>query len=370
MLRRFTIENYRNFKEPLTLDFSDRHDYQFNDFCIKNDLVTKMIVFGNNGAGKSNLGYAIFDIVSVLTDKEVIGELLNEVCFLNADCKKKYATFTYEFDFDGTEVVYSYKKSTPNVIESEKLVVAGKCVINYDRHNEKPDIGESGVPETLNLTNIPDFLSVIRYIYNNSTLGAENPIAQMMNFVNKMLWFRSLNGRGYIGFQKGPGDLTEYIVNNNLTDEFQEFLHDVAGIDVQLEHDTDSITHKIRLVEKHSRRPLLFLESASTGTTELLLFFYWSTRFSKLTFLFVDEFDAFYHFKLSWNLVKYVSDLKDVQVVFTSHNTFLASNELLRPDCYMMLENGKIRSFADSTKRELREGHNLEKMLRNGEFSD
>ncbi len=34
-----------------------------------------------------------------------------------------------------------------------------------------------------------------------------------------------------------------------------------------------------------------------------------------------------------------------------------------------MLNNGKLTSFADSTQRELREGHNIEKMLRAGEFN-
>ena len=42
----------------------------------------------------------------------------------------------------------------------------------------------------------------------------------------------------------------------------------------------------------------------------------------------------------------------------------------MRPDCYLTRENGKLTSFADSISRELREGHNLEKMLRNGEFGD
>ena len=59
-----------------------------------------------------------------------------------------------------------------------------------------------------------------------------------------------------------------------------------------------------------------------------------------------------------------------MQTILTSHNTYLANNELLRPDCYFMLNKGKLTSFSDSTDRELREGHNLEKMLRQGEFNE
>jgi hypothetical protein len=71
---------------------------------------------------------------------------------------------------------------------------------------------------------------------------------------------------------------------------------------------------------------------------------------------------------LARNVIKYIVDLDNVQAVFTTHNSYLASNAVLRPDCYFVLANGKLTSFVDSTDRELREGHNLEKMLRNGEF--
>ena len=43
---------------------------------------------------------------------------------------------------------------------------------------------------------------------------------------------------------------------------------------------------------------------------------------------------------------------------------------LLRPDCYFQIKDGVLKSLADSTKRELREGHNLEKMLRQGKFDE
>ena len=59
-----------------------------------------------------------------------------------------------------------------------------------------------------------------------------------------------------------------------------------------------------------------------------------------------------------------------MQTILTSHNTYIATNDLLRPDCYFILENGIIKALPDRTERELREGHNLEKMLRQGEFNE
>ena len=44
--------------------------------------------------------------------------------------------------------------------------------------------------------------------------------------------------------------------------------------------------------------------------------------------------------------------------------------DLMRPDCYLVLDGGKVKSFSDATGRELRQGHNIEKMYRNGEFDE
>ena len=58
------------------------------------------------------------------------------------------------------------------------------------------------------------------------------------------------------------------------------------------------------------------------------------------------------------------------QVIITSHNTNLMTNRIMRPDCYYILSGNKLTSFADATRRELREGHNLEKLYMGGEFDE
>lgn len=43
---------------------------------------------------------------------------------------------------------------------------------------------------------------------------------------------------------------------------------------------------------------------ASTGTRSLALFYYWYIRMEQASFVFIDEFDAFYHFELSESVQK------------------------------------------------------------------
>jgi len=66
MLIKFTAENTKNFKDPVTLDFKETHDYKFNSECVRNGILNTVVIYGPNGSGKSNFGLALFDIVRLL----------------------------------------------------------------------------------------------------------------------------------------------------------------------------------------------------------------------------------------------------------------------------------------------------------------
>lgn len=100
------------------------------------------------------------------------------------------------------------------------------------------------------------------------------------------------------------------------------------------------------------------------------LFFYWYLQLEKCSFLYVDEFDAFYHTELAEAVVRKIIQIPGVQAVITSHNTDLISNGLLRPDCIFKLEDNKIKPFSQLTEKALREAHNLQKMYKAGAFCD
>lgn len=372
MLVKFTVSNYKNFREPITLNFSAARDYEFNPECVRDGLLSKVIIYGNNASGKSNLGFALFDIVGLLTDKNTIVQQNDKSSFLNADCFEKCARFEYIFKHDSHYISYKYDKSAPDVICYEELQVDDELIFSYNfETKERVLAGLDRVNAgTLNFEYYENNLPVLRYIANNTNQAENSPIRFVMDFVAHMLWFRSLQENGYIGFTTGSESLHDWMMDNNLMEEFQEFLNKLADIEIKLGAvPTSSPNATKMLVEKHARNPLLFGGVASTGTRALELLFYWSKRFGEVSFLFMDEFDAFYHFDLARNVIKYVVELDNVQAVFTTHNSYLASNYLLRPDCYFVLENGRLTAFADGTDRELREGHNLEKLLRNGEFN-
>ena len=88
---------------------------------------------------------------------------------------------------------------------------------------------------------------------------------------------------------------------------------------------------------------------------------------SKVSFVFIDEFDAFYHHELSKLIVKKLMQT-GIQFVVTTHNTSLMSNDLMRPDCYYLMGNNKIKPLSCCTEKELRYVHNIEKIYKGGGF--
>ncbi len=61
MLKKFAVENYRGFKDRVEMDLSKIRNYEFHSDLIQNGLVSKCMVVGRNGCGKTNFGLALFD---------------------------------------------------------------------------------------------------------------------------------------------------------------------------------------------------------------------------------------------------------------------------------------------------------------------
>lgn len=363
MLRKFAVTGYRGFKDRLEFDLTHPHEYEFNSHVIRDGIISSGVIYGINGSGKSSLGFGIFDIVGLLTDYQLAEPMKDKTSYINAQTLRYRAKFEYEFQLSGQVIRYEYEKPAPDEISQEEVFVDGVSILKRT---------SDGVNFTLNpelkFPELQPSMSAVRYIYRNTPLSQNSPIAQIVLFVEKMLWFRSLNSRGYCGYTTGGAKLTEALYTMDKVREFEEFLKEVAGLDMKLEI-IKTPSGLPELYIDYPSRKVNFFNASSTGTQELLLLFYWiSFALNDVKFLFIDEFDAFYHFELSAKIVELLSHKSGMQTFFSSHNTYLASNRIMRPDCFFILSDGKLTSFADATARELREGHNLEKMFRNGEF--
>ena len=364
MLKLFEVMGFKNFKDRITLDFSDVRDYKFNPACITNHLIGKMIVYGKNSIGKSNLGLAIFDIVSHLSSKNVTPNLYDY--YLNVEAPTDYAEFYYIFVFGENTTDYTYRKNAKQDLIYEKLCIDDQLLYEYNYKTNAGNLdGIRSLTPTLNLS-MQDVDSILKYVISNTVLDDDHPLRQMQRYVNSMLWFRNLDENRYIGYKTKSNDYYDFIFEPAILKEFEQFLHAAGiaeGLTVNRDHDG-----KQRLYFD-TATPLPFFRVASSGTKALYNFFYWYKTAKDVSMMFIDEFDAFYHYELAETIVSLLEKMSQTQVILTSHNTNLLTNRIMRPDCYFILTQGRISSLANATSRELREGHNLEKLYMSGEFN-
>jgi AAA15 family ATPase/GTPase len=331
--------------------------------------VNNAIVYGYNGAGKSNLGLAMMDIIQHLTDKNKRPELYEN--YINGD-SNDIAEFIYCFKFDNDSLKYKYGKSNVENIIYEDLEINNKKIISYDRRQGQDlKINLPGT-ETLNKDIDQIKISVLKYIKSNAVLDdSKDSITfnKLLVFVDGMLLFWQLMNRGYIGYKIGVTGMFNDIIEQGHFDDFKNFLES-AGV-VENIGFSKNANGDYEVYCKFENRQVVFWDICSTGTKSLVLFYYWLQRLKsdgpRPSFLFIDEFDAFYHQELSEFVVKELKE-SPCQVVLTTHNTSIMTNDLLRPDCYYLMFKDKIKSIASLTDKELRFGNNIEKMYRAGAF--
>jgi len=365
MLKNFSVEGFKNFKEKITIDFSDVRDYKFNSQCVTDGLLNTAIIYGKNAVGKSNFGLALFDIVSHMTINNVTPGLYDY--YLN-EYETECACFEYVFNFGNDEVIYWYKKFDSQDLFAEHLELNSKVLLSTEPYcgSYGPDFsGLEAIAPTLNWDNWERIVgkSYLKYFLNNSNIEDSHPLSRMKKFINNMVLFRGLSENEFIGFRKKTSDYYDFIFDH--IDEFNNLLKKAEiSNTIRAIKDADD---KTRLYFD-TKIPLPFFKVASSGTKALYNFFYWYKTAPNVSLMYIDEFDAFYHYELAETIVSMLEKRSGFQKILTSHNTNLLSNRIMRPDCYFILTQDKITSFANATGRELREGHNLEKLYMSGEF--
>lgn len=366
MLTKFAVRNYRGFADKIEWDLSHPSSYTFNAHAIKNGVVKNGIVYGPNGSGKTNLGLAIFDIANHLSHKwKKPDYYLN---FAYAANHLEPVEFEYTFSFDNDVLNYSYSKVSRDLkgeLVSEKLLLNGSELVYKDADNLRI-AGEFPLSDSAvsSLKAGANNISIINYLVGTVPLPEGHVLLRLKHFVENMLFFRSLDYREFIGLKEGGSNIEEYIIKNELTDDFATYLKETSQQEFTFAKPAEG-DNVLYCLMGGVRIPFVWV--ASTGTLNLELQYYWLKEMANASFVFVDEFDAFYHYELSYAICKLLFK-SEHQVFVTTHDTFLLTNDLLRPDCFFILKDNKINALCDLTDKELRFGHNLEKLYRGGTF--
>lgn len=379
MLTRFEVENFKNFKKRLVLDFENSGGYHFNADSIYNNVISKLLIYGKNATGKTNLGKALMDISSIPYF------YFSDVNYINADNINEPAKFKYCFKFDNTQVEYSYEKNSKAIFLKEELTIGNDRIFYIDYNDVENSITDLPIIDikTLDINRFFDTInnstgnednryrrpSFLRWTYANSTWDDNSIMNALMNYIDNM----SMVTVGNLLRSTGPRNF-----QLKMFSEFEEeWVADLQNFFNQMGVECELILKSLPEGEKqlyfNHDTPIPFFENASSGTLALFnLYRRVVIPAKESSLLFLDEYDAFYHYELSRNVFKYLyNNYPKTQIIFTTHNIHLMSNKLSRPDCLFVLSlDGRITSLNNATERELRQGHNIEKLYISGEFED
>lgn len=375
MLAKFSVKNFKNFEKKFTIDLSNTKQYAYSEACVKDGIVKTGLIYGPNSIGKSNLGKAIFDIVQTVTDKERRPDLY--LSYANAKHTGQPIEFVYEFTFGTSHVRYEYNKLTYEDIIDERFFIDDIEVVS--RHGSEFHTILQGT-ETLNSNKLIPKISAMRFIKANAPLASNltnDTVRAFFDFVDRMLMFSNLRESLYQGFSIGGALVDVEIIKKGKLAELEEFLNSV------------DIDCKLKNIEINGQQKMFFYfgdnhyidfwTNASTGTQSLVFFFYWYMQMQAdpslaPSFVYLDEFDAFYHEKTAAKVVELLRQTQS-QVILTTHDSSLLTNELLRPDCaFNMLPEYKnsdsyvMGPLSSRTEKELRQALNIPKMFRAGAF--
>ena len=366
MLKKFAVTNYRGFKDRIEWDLSSPSNYPFNEGAIKDGIIKDGIIYGPNGVGKSNFSLAIFDIENHLSQKEKKIDYYTN--FVYAGNPTSPVIFEYTFQLGDYEVFYSYSKNATGQLEDEELIVDGGKIFSREGRNVYIDEGLFPIGETTmqGIRENANHISLVNFLVTSFPLSKGHYLLLLQDFSNSMLWFRSLGVNEYIGLETGTTVLEEFVIKHNLIDDFKDFLLNVSG------QSFDFVvpgSGEKNLKCKIGTNIVPFSQLRSTGTNSLMLLYYWykTLAIDGAQFVFVDEFDAFYHFRLSFEVCKRLF-AEDCHIFLSSHNTYLMTNDLLRPDCNFVLNDNKIKPLDKCTPKELKFGNNIERLYRGGAF--
>lgn len=380
MLKKFAVRNYKNFKDDISIDFENIAGYQFGMDCITDGMIGKALIYGRNATGKTNLGLALIDIWFAMVP---IPRSIGDGLFLNADSTEDRATFSYTFQFGSQELVYQYARFSNQELSNEKLLIDGTLIFECDFDRQAYDFDNLDYihAETANVERYLQSLDrgeeagetegypipFLRWLIGNVAFDNDSVLIRFSNYVRKMAILR-----GNRDMTRSPkriyDNFYESLEKPEKLQDFQDFLN-AMGIACRLE--LKQLPDGQRELYFAHEKLVPFFTNASSGTLALAnLYRRIVSAIGDASFLYLDEFDAFYHYEMAENVIQFLKEkYPKCQMILTSHNTNLMTNRLMRPDCLFILSReGTLTPLCDATGRELREGHNLEKMYISGEF--
>ena len=405
MLIQFNFKNFKSFRDEATLDLSAAKMTEFSDRVVSegNDKILPLAaIYGANASGKSNIynafGYMADYVIESFKygDEEEKFEEYRPTPFL-FDSASNDAESSFEVYFtipgDKAEKTYNYGFCIDrHGVTEEWLNVKAKAARKYAsvfyRSTEEDTLDLSGLPKS-SKDNIQVALEKQVLIVS---LGAKLKVNKCKDIRD---WFMANEfadfGDPFTNFfllrRLPKGFVKDTSVQKKVIEYFASFDEHIKDFEIEkLPHDADSKeeTYKISSLHKKIDSDTLGaipLSMESAGTLKMFaLYPELQDVLEKGSVFFIDELNARLHPLLVRNfLLTFLNpeiNTKHAQLIFTTHDTWQLSNQLLRRDEVWFTEKDEqgisklysLADFVDESGARIRKDESYEKNYLIGKY--
>ena len=366
MIIEFSVENFRSFKDKVTLTMDSSSSKKIPQNLINlggnNNLLKSALIYGANSAGKSNLIKAIEFMKGMVTKSHsfnVDSKILPAVPFkLSEASKKKPSKFELIFLCGGKKYRYGFSCNSTKVFEEylfeksakkEKLVFSRSDTktFKFGFDDEKQELYKSQtIDNTLYISratqlgydktkNIYDYFS--ENILVNMGITHTDP-SSWVDTVTKMNDNSEFKEKIVNILKKADfGGIENFLIKKEKV-SVKKFTFNFSNVDHEFES-TDGFddVYKAQTMHRTDDGKIVYfdLNDESEGTRKTLsILGPLLNIMEEGKVLFIDELDSSLHPEITRMIVKLFNSKnnKGGQLIFTTHDTTLLDNELFRKD--------------------------------------
>ena len=405
MLIQFNFKNYKSFRDEATLDLSAAKMTEFSDRVVSegNDKILPMAaIYGANASGKSNIynafGYMADYVIESFKygDEEEKFEEYRPTPFL-FDSVSNDAESSFEVYFtipgDKAEKTYNYGFCVDrHGVTEEWLNVKAKTARKYAsvfyRSTEEDTLDLSGLPKS-SRDNIQVALEKQVLIVS---LGAKLKVNKCKDIrdwfmANEFADFGDPFTNFFLSRRLPKGFVDDNSVQKKVIEYFASFDEHIKDFEIEkLPHDADSKEETYKISSLHKKIDsdtfaAIPLSMESAGTLKMFaLYPELQDVLEKGSVFFIDELNARLHPLLVRNfLLTFLNpeiNTKHAQLIFTTHDTWQLSNQLLRRDEVWFTEKDEqgisklysLADFVDESGARIRKDESYEKNYLIGKY--
>ena len=405
MLIQFNFKNFKSFRDEATLDLSAAKMTEFSDRVVSegNDKILPMAaIYGANASGKSNIynafGYMVDYVIESFKygDEEEKFEEYRPTPFL-FDSVSNDAESSFEVYFtipgDKAEKTYNYGFCVDrHGVTEEWLNVKAKTARKYAsvfyRSTEEDTLDLSGLPKS-SRDNIQVALEKQVLIVS---LGAKLKVNKCKDIrdwfmANEFADFGNPFTNFFLSRRLPKGFVDDNSVQKKVIEYFASFDEHIKDFEIEkLPHDADSKEETYKISSLHKKIDsdtfaAIPLSMESAGTLKMFaLYPELQDVLEKGSVFFIDELNARLHPLLVRNfLLTFLNpeiNTRHAQLIFTTHDTWQLSNQLLRRDEVWFTEKDEqgisklysLADFVDESGARIRKDESYEKNYLIGKY--